>query len=78
MTEFTVAPEDMTINVEGDSLSTYQFGSKVAKHHFCKHCGIYTFHETKVNPGHFRLNIGCLDDVDIYSLPASVHDGASK
>ena len=78
MTEFTVPPENFKVHVEGDALSTYQFGSKVAKHNFCKNCGIYTHHETRVNPGHYRLNIGCIEGIDVNSLPSEVHDGASK
>lgn len=78
MTAFTVSPENMQLKIEDGALSTYQFGSKVAKHNFCNRCGIYTHHETRVNPGHFRLNIGCITGVDVFSLDFEVHDGASK
>ena len=67
----------MSIEVSGDSLATYQFGTKVAKHHFCNQCGIYTFHQTMRKPGHFRVNLACIDEVDIYNLPFDVFDGAS-
>ena len=77
MTAFTVAPEDMNVEVRGDSLSTYQFGFKTAKHHFCNKCGISTFHEPQSKPGHFRLNIGCIEGVDSLALFVDVFDGAS-
>lgn len=77
MSAFTIAPEEIKINVEDDALATYEFGSRVAKHHFCKKCGIYPFHQTLRKPGHYRVNIGCVDGVDSLSLPFEVFDGAS-
>ncbi len=77
MTEFTVAPEEMQIKLEGASLATYEFGSCVVKHHFCRSCGIYTFHQTLRKPGHYRINTGCLEDIDSLVLPFEIFDGAS-
>jgi len=77
MTVFTVAPNEINIEVQGERLATYEFGSKVAKHHFCSKCGIYTFHQTLRKPGHYRINVGCIDGVDSLSLPFEVFDGAS-
>ena len=77
MTPFTLAPEALEVSAHDEALAIYEFGSRVAKHYFCRHCGIYTFHETMRQPGHFRANIGCLDGIDSYSLPVEVFDGAS-
>ena len=77
MSAFTIAPDEMKIDVKGDSLSLYQFGTKVAKHNFCNQCGIYTFHETLRLPGHFRVNLVCVDGVDSLELPTKTFDGAS-
>lgn len=77
MSAFTIAPDEMKIEAKDGALSTYQFGTKVAKHYFCNKCGIYTFHETLRLPGHFRVNIGCLDGVDALALPTDTFDGAS-
>ncbi|KVC93400.1 type I-B CRISPR-associated protein Cas8b1/Cst1 [Burkholderia ubonensis] len=60
-----------------DALTVYQFNTRVAKHYFCKHCGIYPFHQTRKDPACWRVNLGCLDDVDAYALDATVSDGAS-
>jgi hypothetical protein len=49
----------------------------VAKHYFCRHCGIYPFHQTRKDLKLWRVNIGCLDGVDPYALEATVSDGAS-
>jgi hypothetical protein len=60
-----------------DALTVYQFNTRVAKHYFCKHCGIYTFHQTRKDPNLWRVNIGCLEEIDGFALESSVNDGAS-
>ncbi|SAL04907.1 glutathione-dependent formaldehyde-activating protein [Caballeronia arationis] len=60
-----------------DALTLYQFNTRVAKHYFCKHCGIYPFHQTRKDPQLWRANIGCLEGVDPYTLDAGLSDGAS-
>ncbi|QGZ65252.1 GFA family protein [Paraburkholderia acidisoli] len=67
----------LTILEGEDALTLYQFNSRVAKHYFCKHCGIYPFHQTRKDPARWRVNLGCLEGVDVYALPAAVADGAS-
>ncbi|WP_020558435.1 GFA family protein [Thiofilum flexile] len=77
MSDFMLAPEELKITIQNDALATYAFGSEVAKHHFCKHCGIYPFHQTLRKPGHYRVNLGCIDSLDALSLPAPVFNGAA-
>ena len=77
MSALTVAPDEIEIEATGDNLATYEFGSRVAKHHFCKTCGIYPFHQTMRKPGHYRLNLGCVEELDATRLPFEVFDGAS-
>ena len=77
MLPFALAPEQIEIDADPNDIGLYQFGTKVAKHYFCKHCGIYTHHETLRQPGHYRINIGCVDNLDSLSLPFDVFDGAS-
>ena len=60
-----------------EALTLYQFNMRVAKHYFCKHCGIYPFHQTRKDAQLWRVNIGCLEGVDPYTLEATVADGAS-
>ena len=48
--------------VEGsDHLACYQWGTQSAKHYFCKKCGIYIHHRTRVDPDKTGFNIGCLE-----------------
>ena len=77
MSDFTLAPEQLNIKENNHSLAVYQFDTKVAKHYFCKTCGIYPFHETVRKPGHYRVNLGCIDDIDTSDLKVDVFDGKS-
>lgn len=43
------------------SVSTYTFGSAIAKHTFCKTCGIKPFYTPRSNPDGIDININCLD-----------------
>ncbi|MGU7769120.1 GFA family protein [Burkholderia sp. MR1-5-21] len=64
--------------LEGEhALTLYQFNTRVARHYFCKHCGIHPFHQTRKDSALWRVNLGCLDGVDPYALDATVADGAS-
>ncbi|PCE24751.1 GFA family protein [Burkholderia ubonensis] len=68
---------DLRILAGRDALTVYQFNTRVAKHYFCRHCGIYPFHQTRKDPACWRVNLGCLDGIDAYALEATVADGAS-
>jgi len=50
-----------------DSLSTYTFNTGVARHTFCKVCGIKPFYTPRSNPDGIDVNVNCLD-----TKPASV------
>ena len=65
----------LRIEAEDGALALYQFGARTAKHYFCNRCGIYTFHETARKAGHYRVNLGCIDGLDTFSLDADVLDG---
>jgi hypothetical protein len=71
------AADALTILAGEDALTLYQFNTHVAKHYFCRHCGIYTFHQTRSDPSLWRVNLGCLDGVDPFAVAADVRDGAS-
>jgi hypothetical protein len=60
---------------EGD-LTTYQWNTKIAKHYFCKHCGIYTHHQPRTAPDMMGVNLGCIDGLDARALPLKVGEGS--
>lgn len=44
-----------------DNLTTYTFNSGIAKHTFCKTCGVKPFYTPKSNPDGIDINVNCLD-----------------
>ncbi len=66
---------ELKIEADPAVLGLYQFGAETAKHFFCTNCGIYTFHETARKAGHYRVNLACIEGVDIFSLEFELFDG---
>ncbi|MDN3577777.1 GFA family protein [Chitinimonas viridis] len=52
----------------GEFLTLYEFNSRVAKHYFCRVCGIYTHHRRRSDPSVFGYNVACLEGVDVFAL----------
>ncbi len=61
--------DQLRITKGADNLGLYQWNTKVAKHYFCKTCGIYTHHQRRSNPQQFSFNLGCIDKLDLSTLP---------
>ena len=71
-----VKNEDFKITKGSDKLSLYQFHTNVAKHFFCSICGIYTHHNPRSNPAMTGFNLGCIEDLDTFTLKnISIIDG---
>jgi len=70
-----IPPKNLKIKAENDLLGIYEFETKTAKHHFCKRCGIYTFHQTRSQPGFYRINLGCIEEIDTFSLENEIFEG---
>ena len=47
----------------------------MARHWFCRHCGIYPFHRKRAAPDHYGVNVGCLEGFDPQAYPFRVADG---
>lgn len=60
-----VPPEQFKLLSGADALALYQFDSKVAKHWFCKHCGIHPFSNPRAAPDMYSINVRCLDNFDL-------------
>ncbi len=59
----------------GDELTTYRFNTMVAKHHFCRHCGIHPFYVPRSHPDKIDVNVRCLAGVDPAQLRPRAFDG---
>ena len=54
----------ITIVQGAANLTLYQWGTRTAKHWFCKTCGIYTHHQRRSNPNEYGVNVAILDGIN--------------
>lgn len=59
----------------GDELTTYRFNTGVAKHTFCRHCGVHPFYVPRSHPDKVDVNVRCLAGVDANALKTRLFDG---
>jgi hypothetical protein len=58
-----IVPESRFRLLQGaEVLTTYTFNTGVAKHMFCKVCGIKGFYRPRSNPDGWSVNARCLDE----------------
>ncbi len=62
-----VPSERFTLLQGAEALTTYTFNTGVAKHTFCRICGIYSFYTPRSHPDGFSVNLRCLDGENILS-----------
>ena len=73
--KMNILPKESLLSVEGkENLTLYQFGTNIAKHYFCKICGIYTHHYRKSDPNGIGVNIGCIDVIDSFAINSEILD----
>jgi hypothetical protein len=60
-----VTAEDFKLLQGEEDLALYQFNKKIAKHYFCRTCGIHSFMRPRSNPSAYAVNARCLDDFDL-------------
>ena len=70
-----VAPEDFELVAGADDLALYEWGTKIAKHRFCKVCGIHPFYTPRSDPDKVDVNVRCLEGVDVEALTPARFDG---
>ena len=59
-----------------NALTVYTFGTGVAQHTFCTHCGMHAFYIPRSQPDMITVNARCLDDIDGPALkPTRSFDG---
>jgi len=59
------------------ALTLYQSDNKIAKHWFCKFCGIHPYSNPRAAPEMYSINIRCLDDYwkEIPNIEVKQFDG---
>ena len=72
--------ENLHLLTPENAASTYTFDKHIIKHRFCPACGIHPYAEGVVLDGNLMaaINIRCLEDIDLASIPVQNYDGRSK
>src|SRR5712691_4443919 len=71
-----IVPQDAFELLSGhDDLTTYTFNTGVARHHFCRHCGIHSFYVPRSDPEKIDVNVRCLSGADVEALTITAFDG---
>lgn len=71
-----IVPQSRFKLVQGSEfLTTYTFNTGVARHLFCKVCGIKSFYVPRSNPDGYSVNVRCLDPGTIQKLRIEPFDG---
>jgi hypothetical protein len=70
-----VPPEQFQCTSGESELATYQFGTRTARHTFCKICGVHPFYVPRSDPDKIDVNVRCLDGIDLASLAVKEFDG---
>ncbi len=61
-----IVPRSKLKLLQGESsITTYRWGTGIAKHTFCKTCGIKPFYIPRSNPDGYDVNVRCLDPVPV-------------
>jgi hypothetical protein len=68
------AAEFRLLSGAGD-LTEYAFGTGVAKHRFCRRCGVKSFYVPRSHPDGYSVNARCLDGSTITSMRITPYDG---
>lgn len=63
-----------------ETLTTYRFNTKHIAHQFCPICGVQPFSHSAAADGTptYAINLNCLTDLDLTTLPVHDYDGANR
>jgi hypothetical protein len=70
-----VPREAFTLLSGEEELATYRFGTRAARHHFCRVCGVAPYYVARSDPDKIDVNLRCVEGVDLDSLEVSHFDG---
>ncbi|NVJ51341.1 MAG: GFA family protein [Gammaproteobacteria bacterium] len=73
-----IASEHFTILAGKDNLALYLWGDHDVNHYFCKTCGVSPFSDINCEPFGYRINLGCVDSLDLTQLSITHFDGRNE
>jgi hypothetical protein len=78
LTGFIVKPEAFRLLTSDAELLHYEFGHKVSKRFFCRHCGVHCYGSgflAEIGGDFVSVNGNCLDDLEPTTLEVIYWDG---
>jgi len=73
-----IVPSEQFRMLSGEQdLTMYQFGTRTARHHCCRDCGIASFYHPRSHSDACDGNARCLEGVDVAALTIERFDGRS-
>ena len=74
-----VPRDSLKLLTPDDAAATYTFNKHIIKHRFCPTCGMHPYGEGSDQQGNrmAAINVRCLEDVDMASIPTQQFDGRS-
>jgi catechol 2,3-dioxygenase-like lactoylglutathione lyase family enzyme len=70
-----VPREDFRLLTPEDELAEYRFGTGVARHRFCRTCGVASFYVPRSDPDRIDVNLRCVEGIDLERLEIGRFDG---
>ena len=70
-----VGREDFTLLAGAGELAEYRFNTGVARHLFCRSCGIKSFYVPRSHPDGISVNVRCLEQDTVESITVRAYDG---
>lgn len=58
-----------------DDIVDYRFNTGVARHLFCRHCGVKSFYAPRSNPDGYSLKLRCMDENQFAAIEFRKFDG---
>jgi hypothetical protein len=79
-----VKPDAFRLLAGDGDISTYQFGTRMGEHQFCRHCGLRPFSRgdvPEIGGAYVSISLSCLDDVEpaeLAEVPIKYMDGRNN
>lgn len=70
-----VPKKDFRLLQGDDELTAYTFNTGVARHYFCRHCGVKSFYVPRSHPDGISVNLRCVDEGTLESVCRTAFDG---
>lgn len=72
---FIVPEANFTLLTGSEYLQEYRFNKKIARHLFCKVCGVQAFYRPRSNPDGYAVTLACIDKDLVKSYEIKNFDG---